>query len=273
MPWPSCQISMAAAAILAASSFGVIIYQDQLLQAIQAIPPEAREFVKQYGPSFFTTIIKKLSTEDKPFSVTLPVVTDTTERQDTKMSDVKDARQCTAYKDIDIGFFDEQAYRIGRILNLHLDTIGEIKGAKHANSIVNAMEDFSYGAVGFYYYGKYATQKRWNGNMDMSIIIYSIKWTFVDTYTVDAETKEVKEILSRKQALTLKEKEIWMDELRSQAVKAFKNICPSNLLTVVKEEASINDKDNENIKISKKEIARVLKYLQDHAVEEVVESG
>jgi len=273
MPWTSIQISTAAAVILAASLVGANFYQDLLPEAFQAILPDGKELAKQYGPAFVTTLIAKLSTETKPkeakFSVTVPVVTET---KDIKMSNIKDARRCRAYDNVDVGKFDEEADRIGRILNLDKDTTEEIKGAKYADSIVNAMEDFSHGPVGYYYFGKYTTFRRSNGNMDMSIILYSIKWSLVDTYKVDDETNEVKEILTRSQSMTNKEKDIWMDELRSQAVKAFKNICPSNLLTVVKEEASINDKDNEDITISKKEIAKVLKYLQVQAVEEVVEN-
>lgn len=103
MAWITLQTSMAAAVILAASLTGVNLYQDQLPQAIQALLPEAKELMKQYGPALITNIITKLSTEAKPkFSVIVPIVTET---QDTQMSNIKDARRCRAYDNVDVGNF------------------------------------------------------------------------------------------------------------------------------------------------------------------------
>ena len=100
--------------------------------------------------------------------------------QNKKMTNVKYMSRCQALDNVDIAQYENKVERLGKVLNLPEAEIEELKSARYSDKEVNALEKFDLGLDGIFYFGKFTTKKRHDGNMDLAIVLYALRWNLAD---------------------------------------------------------------------------------------------
>ena len=135
-----------------------------------------------------------------------------------------------------------------------------IKLAKNTDKTVKALEKFEQNLDGFFYFGRIATKKRHNGNMDLAIVLHGFRWN-LEAQVKEDGTGEIKRFL---QSMTPKKKDIFKKHFRSKAVETFSEICEPELLKVVPKPTKRLEKEEED---------RMTKKMAEHIVKIFKEKG
>ena len=177
--------------------------------------------------------------------------------QNKKMTNVKYMSRCQALDNVDIAQYENKVERLGKVLNLPEAEIEELKSARYSDKEVNALEKFDLGLDGIFYFGKFTTKKRHDGNMDLAIVLYGLRWNLAD----QVEKSWFKDILLL-QSITPKQKELCLKSWRSKAVEAFSTMCTPDLLEVVDQTRTRPGKIGEEDKATLSKLDRLFKTLE-----------
>jgi len=165
--------------------------------------------------------------------------------QDKHMTNVESLKTCEAWTDVDAPHYDEKVEILGEIMKLPEAMKEQLKSAKFSTKEVKALEKFALSTSGRFYFGKFTTKRRQNGNMDLAIALYGFSWSLADHANKSYYSGE--HLLL--QSMTPEEKDLCLKSWRSLAVEAFEEMCEHELLQFRKRTvSSLNKEEEEKIK-------------------------
>lgn len=251
----------------------------QIPESIRSHIPvqQVQDALNFVNPAILAWMLPEEQTEEKTYAIEMEMQVPTSPNpkenevvekfeQDKELTNVKHLSRCQRWTNVNATQYDQKVQTLGKVINLPEDMIEELKSAKYSDEEVNALEKFDLGHDGAFYFGKFTSKRRYDGNMDLALVLYGFKWNQVNKNWISGEvTKSL-------QSMTSKQKDLCLKSWRSRVVKWFSEICQPDLLKLVEQTRPVSSVNiDEEDKITLKQFERLVKALEEKGIPVPVE--